>query len=143
MSGSDGDGCSDSAGDSAIYRRYYEVASGNAVRQLEQETVGTDWGGNGYTTVAQVDELIEVLALRPEVQYVDLGSGAGWPGLFVAARSGCDVVLTDLTVAGMEAARQRADQRSVANAQVVVAASERVPFADSSFDAVSHADLLC
>ena len=125
------------------YGSYYEVASGEAVRELERAAVGTDWGGNGYTSVQQVDELIDVLALAPGVKYSDLGSGGGWPGLFVVSKSSCEAVLTDLTVTGMQAARARAVERSVPDVTFVVAPAERVPFADATFDAVSHSDLLC
>ena len=125
------------------YGSYYEVASGDAVRELERAAVGTDWGGNGYTSVQQVDELIDVLGLAPGVTYADLGSGAGWPGLFVASRSKCEAVLMDITVSGMQAAQARAVERSVSNVTFIVAPGERVPFADDTFDAVSHADLLC
>ena len=31
------------------------------VREIEQRVIGGDWGANGYTTVAQADDLAEQL----------------------------------------------------------------------------------
>ena len=125
------------------YGGYYTVATGEAVRELERVAVGADWGGNGHTTVAQSHELVDALRLGPGSRLADLGSGAGWPGLYLAHLSGCDVVLSDLTPAGMGAARKRAIERGVDRALFVTASATDVPLADASFDAVSHSDLLC
>jgi precorrin-6B methylase 2 len=127
----------------AVYGSYYAVAEGKAIRELERVAVGMDWGGNGYTTVEHVRELIDVLDLGPDKRLADLGSGAGWPGVFVASESGCRVVLSDLAVTGMRAARAHAASHDVDGVQVVSASATEVPFADATFDAVSHSDLLC
>lgn len=127
----------------AVYGDYYSVASGDAIRMLEREAVGTDWGGNGYTTVDHVDELIRVLELGPGKKLADLGAGAGWPGVYIAARSGSDVVISDLAVSGMIAGRERAKERGVETTAEVAASATDVPFADASFDGVTHSDLLC
>ena len=125
-----------------VYGDYYAAASGEAVRRLEEVAIGIDWGGNGYTTRAQAEEMADLLQLRPDATLADLGSGAGWPGIYLASLSGCDVVLSDLTAPGMASARRLARDKQV-RARVAVASAIDNPFASDRFDAVSHSDLLC
>lgn len=119
-----------------------DVLAANLV--VEQEAVGTDYGNNGYTTLDQAERLLHVLELGAADRLLDVGSGAGWPGLYLAARSGCRVVVTDLTVAGMRQARRRVTTDGLTDrAQAVVASARHLPFRPHSFDAMVHTDLLC
>ena len=36
----------------------------DVVREIEQRVIGGDWGANGYTTIAQADDLADRLRLR-------------------------------------------------------------------------------
>ena len=112
-----------------------------AGRLVERRVIGANVGANGYTTLAQADQLVEALDLSPESRLLDLGSGRGWPGLHVAARAGCRVVLTDVPEAAVRAAQRRSaeasDQVSVARASAT-----HLPFAARSFDAICHTDTL-
>jgi cyclopropane fatty-acyl-phospholipid synthase-like methyltransferase len=116
----------------------------NAGLQVEREAVGTDYGNNGFSTVAQADELLRALAIGPGDLLLDVGSGAGWPGLYLAMQSGCRVVVSDLTVPGMRRAGQRATDDGIAGRTTTVVASARhLPFKPDSFDAMVHTDVLC
>ena len=126
-----------------VYGDYYASATGEAIRQLESEALGIDWGGNGYTTRDQAESLAELLQLDADSTLADLGSGAGWPALYLAARSGCHALLSDLAASGMRAAARRAAEQGVERVRVAVASATDPPFADGSVDAVSHTDLLC
>jgi cyclopropane fatty-acyl-phospholipid synthase-like methyltransferase len=46
--------------------------------------------------MAQADTLAGELRLSAGDRLLDLGSGRGWPGLYLAASSGCQVVPSDL-----------------------------------------------
>lgn len=128
----------------ATYDARYQTAILDANRQIEIEAVGSDYGNNGFTTVAQTDLLLDALALRPGDLLLDMGSGAGWPGLYLARRTGCRVVVSDLTVPGMRQGTQRAaaDGQSE-RARAVVASARHLPFRPDSFDAMVHTDVLC
>jgi 16S rRNA G1207 methylase RsmC len=123
--------------------RYAEDRT-DVVRQIEQAVIGADWGVNGYTTVRQADLLADVLRLRPGGRLLDLGSGCGWPGLYLSARSGCETVLSDVPIDGLRRALARADTEHVVDRVAAVVSSARaLPFRPGSFDAVVHTDVLC
>jgi cyclopropane fatty-acyl-phospholipid synthase-like methyltransferase len=103
-----------------------------------------DWGANGYTTLAQADVLGRQLGLRPGIQLLDLGAGRGWPGLYLAAATGCQVVLADMPIEGLQAAAARAQREKLAaRAAPVAASARRLPFTSDAFDAIVHTDVLC
>ena len=123
--------------------RYSEERT-DVVRQIEWAVIGADFGANGYTTVRQADLLAELLQLRPGMRLLDLGAGRGWPGLYLAARSGCQTVLSDVPVEGLREALARADSEGLAGRVAAAASSARgLPFRAGSFDAVVHTDVLC
>lgn len=122
----------------------FTAARTDAVVDVEREVLGADYGGNGYTTRAQADLLADRLQLGPGRRLLDVGAGCGWPGLYLAATTGCDVVVTDLTVEGMRAARGRAHADGLPDRVSTVAASARhLPFRPECFDAIVHTDVLC
>ena len=126
------------------FRERYDEARTEVVEQIERCVIGGDWGANGYTTVAQADTLGDALALAPGVRLLDLGAGRGWPGLYLAVRTGCDAVLTDVPVEGLRHALARARSAAVGERVATVAASARaLPFRPATFEAIVHTDVLC
>jgi cyclopropane fatty-acyl-phospholipid synthase-like methyltransferase len=128
----------------ATYDARYQSAILDGYRQIEIDAVGSDYGNNGFTTVAQTGLLLDALALGRDDHLLDVGSGAGWPGLYLAQRTGCRVVVSDLTVPGMRQATQRAAVDGLSDhARAVVASARHLPFRPDSFDAMVHTDVLC
>jgi len=122
----------------------YRVAPAEVFRRIELAVIGGDWGANGYTTMAQADTLARELGLRPGVRLLDLGAGRGWPGLYLAAGTGCQVVLADVPIEGLRSAAARAEREALAaRAAPVGASARRPPFTAAAFDAVVHTDVLC
>ena len=125
-----------------LYDARHSLAGADASLVVEAEAVGTDYGNAGFTTKAQADLIAELLDLRSGERLLDVGSGAGWPGLYLARRSGCRVVVSDLSPAGMVQARRRAIADGT-SADTVVASARQLPFRPEQFDAIVHTDLLC
>jgi hypothetical protein len=92
----------------ALFQQRYGNRPSPTARQIEQRVIGGDWGANGFTTMAQADTLADGLGLSSGDRLLDLGSGRGWPGLYLAARTGCRVVLADLPLEGLRVAADRA-----------------------------------
>jgi SAM-dependent methyltransferase len=126
------------------FRERYGRPSSDATRDLERAVIGGDFGANGYTTLAQAGLIADRLRLQDGDRLLDVGSGRGWPGLYLAKLTGCAVVLSDLPEEGLRIARGRAVLEGIAErSAAVLASARRLPFADGSFDAIVHTDVLC
>lgn len=122
----------------------YAALSAEAAIEAELEVLGTDYRANGYSTRAQVDEIGDRLGLMAGEHLLDLGSGCGYPGLYLAQRHGCSVATVDPVTNGVVTAAARAssdhlDDRHLA----VIAAGAALPFRSASFDAIVHVDVMC
>ena len=91
-----------------FFAERYRVPPAEVSRRVELAIIGADWGANGYTTTAQADLLGRELGLRPGTRLLDLGAGRGWPGLYLAATTGCQLVLSDVPIEALQAAAARA-----------------------------------
>jgi cyclopropane fatty-acyl-phospholipid synthase-like methyltransferase len=78
------------------------------------------------------------------VRLLDTGTGQGWPGLYLAASTGCDVVLSDLPVDGLRTALDRATAEGLAaRVHAVASSAAQLPLRPGSVDAVVSSDVLC
>ncbi|MBT5195372.1 MAG: methyltransferase domain-containing protein [Rhodospirillaceae bacterium] len=122
----------------------YERHQSPVMHRVERRVWGCDYGGTSWTTRDEADRIAGLLELRPGLRILDLGSGSGWPALYWAAATGCDAVLTDLPLTGLRiAAARAASDRPPGNCWFSVADGTALPFADDSFEAISHSDVLC
>ena len=122
----------------------YERSRLPAVRELERNVLGCDYGGTSWTTRAQADHIAESLTLHPGVQLLEIGAGSGWPGLFLGSLTGCDVTLLDIPLNALKQAAERAVEDQISERiRVVVGSGAALPFESASFDRVSHSDVLC
>lgn len=128
----------------ARFSEAYSTPGSAAAARVEQAAIGAVWGANGYTTVAQADELGRRLELSAGRRLLDVGTGRGWPGIYLAEQTGCSVVGADMPLDGLRAAIGRARSDGLADTAAVVAASAAaLPFRPRSFDAVLSTDVLC
>jgi len=122
----------------------YVRAQSPVMLSIERSVCGCDYGGTSWTIRAEAQQIVALLRLQPSMRLLDVGAGSGWPGLYMAKTSGCDVVLVDLPLAGLRVAAERAGKdRMPGMFGAVVADAAILPFPGGSFDAVSHSDLLC
>ena len=133
----------DGSGDlgSGFNERYRLVAE-PAMRRAEIRVIGSDYGATSYTTRAQADRLAGLLELGRRKLLLDVGSGTGWPGIYVARSTGCRVVLTDFPLEGLRIAARRMQDEGVEGG-VVAAFGDSLPLRDHAFDAATSSDVLC
>ncbi len=122
----------------------YEFVGSPVMQELERSVLGCDYGATSWTTCLEAERIAGLLDLRPMIRLLDIGAGSGWPALYLATISGCDVTLSDIPMSGLRAAVARASLDGLgARCQAVAADGANLPFADASFDALSHSDVLC
>ena len=132
------------AGAACNFARDYEIAQEPLMREIERCVRGSDYGATSWTTREQAEQAAARLGLVRDLRLLELGAGSGWPALFLATLSGCDVVLTDLPLSGLRIARERAARDGVdSRCSVLAADGAALPFADHLFDRIHHADVLC
>jgi SAM-dependent methyltransferase len=122
----------------------YRISQSPAMRSVERGVCGCDYGATSWTTRREADQICGLLALRPGMRLLDVGAGAGWPGLYLSKISGCDIALVDLPLAGLliAAERRRLDP-TPGECWIAAADGAHLPFRDGAFDAISHSDALC
>lgn len=124
--------------------RERELAHAPVRLEIERRVCGGDYGATSWTTVGEARRVAGLLRLGPGKLLLDIGAGSGWPGLYLAATTGCDVVLTNIPFYGLRAALARAAADDLSGTcRVAVADGAALPFTSGGFDAVSHSDVLC
>ncbi len=122
----------------------YEQLIHPDMRALERDVLGCDYGGTSWTTKLQADAIAGTLGLREGVKLLEIGAGTGWPGIYTAGLSGCDVTFLDLPLNALRYATERAFDEGLADSSQAVAASgAALPFISASFEAICHSDVLC
>ena len=93
--------------------------------------------------MAEAKQVAGMLGVGPGDRLLEVGAGSGWPALYVAQETGCDLVMSDIPHLGLGAALARAASDGLAGAYCAAADGGKLPFADASFAAISHSDVLC
>jgi cyclopropane fatty-acyl-phospholipid synthase-like methyltransferase len=136
-----------SAKEAALLERFeasHERMRSPVMTAIERRVCGCDYGGSSWTTRSQVEQMSRQLGLRTGVQLLELGAGSGWPGLYFAKTTGCQVALVDVPFSGLRIAAERAATEDIGErVRIIAADASLLPFANASFDAISHCDLLC
>lgn len=123
---------------------YYSRLESGIEQQVDQSVCGCDFYGSSWMNATEAMELAALMKLSTSTRLLDIGSGAGWPALYQSQKTGCSVTLTDLSRPGLKAACMKAIEKGLDDrCQTVHAGAESLPFADDSFEAIGHADVLC
>ena len=126
------------------FSEQYERAQTGVMLEIERSVCGCDYGGTSWTTLPEARRVGELLGLASGQRLLDLGAGSGWPGLYLARTTGCDVALVDVPLAGLRIAARRAALDGLDGAcWIALADGAALPFRSGWFDAISHSDVLC
>jgi cyclopropane fatty-acyl-phospholipid synthase-like methyltransferase len=112
--------------------------------QIRCEAFGKDIGQNSWLTSDEQDTFLKWLDLSPGETLLDVACGAGGPALRIAAATGCSIVGIDVHEQAVTTARSLATQRGLAERAEFrsIDADRALPFADSSFDAITCIDAI-
>ena len=86
----------------------YPLTQAPIMREIERSVCGCDYGGTSWTTRREAEQVGALLGLAPGRRLLEVGAGSGWPGLYLARTTGCDVTLVDMPLAGLRIAARRA-----------------------------------
>jgi ubiquinone/menaquinone biosynthesis C-methylase UbiE len=117
---------------------------GTDLGRIASSVLDCDYEATSCTTRNEADRVAQFLNLNPGTHLLEIGSGAGWPGLYLAKTSGCDITLIDRAPEdiGRLTARAHTDQLT-GSWRAEVGDAAQLPYDAGSFDAISHSDVLC
>lgn len=122
----------------------YKQAQTPVILDLERAVCGCDYGGTSWTTRAEAEQMGRLMELTGGRRLLEVGAGSGWPALYLAGQTGCDVTLADVPYEGLRIAADRTAREPVdGHISLAVADGALLPFKADLFDAVSHSDVLC
>jgi len=126
------------------FAREYEMSQNDLLLDIERAVCGCAYGGTSWTTRQEAERVGELLGLQTGMRLLDVGAGAGWPGLYLARISGCHVTLADVPLEGLRIASARASAEQLAGeCWAIVADAAALPLQEAAFDAIGHSDVLC
>lgn len=121
--------------------KYGKGQSPTALR-VERMVLGHEVGLGGYTTVEQAGHLCDRMNVTAGARVLDLGTGRGWPGAFLAKCMRSRMVFSDLPAGAVREAILRFGKADADAGVAGVAADGRaMPFRSEVFDAIVHADV--
>ena len=128
-----------------LYDNVYGDFTSDAERAVRAETYGEDLGQSSWTTADEWLGFAQQLGIGDGSMVLEVGSGSGGPAVYLAEKLGCTVTGVDINAHGVRNASELAARRGVSARATfrAVDASEPLPFADASFDAIISNDAMC
>jgi SAM-dependent methyltransferase len=128
-----------------LYDHAYGDFAGDAEAAVRRETYGEDLGQTSWLTAPEWLGFADQLGIHAGCDVLEVGSGSGGPGVYLALQRGCRLTGVDLNERGVRNASALAESRGVADRVrfQVVDASQPLPFDDGCFDAVISNDAMC
>jgi SAM-dependent methyltransferase len=128
-----------------LYDNVYADFASDAERAVRQATYGEDLGQSSWMTAREWLEFADQLGVGQGTDVLEVGSGSGGPAVYLADQRSCRVIGVDLNEHGVLNGRALAESRGVSErvSFETADASQPLPFADESFDAILSNDAMC
>ncbi|HEX4770802.1 MAG TPA: class I SAM-dependent methyltransferase [Bryobacteraceae bacterium] len=113
--------------------------------EIRKETYGEDLGQTSWVTAEESSEIPRLLEIDAACQVLEIGCGSGRYALRVAEQTGCHIIGLDVNPHGIRNANEIARQENLDSLVTFEEcdASRKLPFEDSTFDAIFSNDVLC
>lgn len=128
--------------------RHYDANYNNyqteLYEQIRRDAFGEDIGQNSWLTSEEHDKFISWLNLNQGKILLEVACGTGGPTLRIAEKTGCSVLGIDVHEQAIRTANSLTAQRSLKERAEfrIVDASAKLPFPDTSFDAIICIDAI-
>jgi SAM-dependent methyltransferase len=131
-------------GDVDLYDTHYANLAAAAQIDVRRETYDEDLGQSSWITLAEAREWFRQLQLDADSRVLEVGCGSGGITRRLAVETGASAVGVDINPHGIEAATASALREGLSSRITfqVVDAARRLPFADTSFDAIFSNDAI-
>lgn len=128
-----------------LYNSAYSHYEADVYRQVRVATYGEDLGQTSWVTNEESREIPRILGLTASSYVLEIGCGSGRYALQIAQTVGCRVLGIDINEDGIRNGNALAHSRNLGDRVRFERcdASQRLPWPDSSFDAVFANDVLC
>ena len=128
-----------------LYDNVYADFASAAEAAVRRETYGEDIGQSSWLTADEWLHFADQLQIDAGADVLEVGSGSGGPGVYLARSYGCRLTGIDINEHGVRNATTLAGTHGVADRVEfrAVDASLPLPFPDSRFDAVLSNDAMC
>jgi 2-polyprenyl-3-methyl-5-hydroxy-6-metoxy-1,4-benzoquinol methylase len=126
------------------YDANYSNFQTSLYEQIRRDAFGTDIGQNSWLTAIEHDTFQNWLNLSPGKNLLDVACGAGGPALCFAATTGATVIGVDVHEQAIATGNTLAAKRGLSKVAKfrVADATQRLPFSDSTFDAITCIDAI-
>jgi ubiquinone/menaquinone biosynthesis C-methylase UbiE len=133
------------AGQVDLYNNAYGDFGSDVEAAVRRETYGEDLGQTSWMTASEWLAFADLLRITQSSEVLEVGSGSGGPAVYLALVRGCRITGVDVNEHGVRNAARLAEGRGIAERTQFRAldASQPLPFADASFDAVVANDAIC
>lgn len=124
-----------------LFYNTYGHFSERVLAEIRKDTYGEDIGQNSWITTEEYDTFFSWLVLSPNEQLLEIACGSGGPALYLAGKFKCHITGLDINEAGVKTANQQALASQLPHVSFQLAdVTQRLPFADATFDAVMCMD---
>jgi ubiquinone/menaquinone biosynthesis C-methylase UbiE len=128
-----------------LYDSAYSHYAADVYREVRIATYGEDLGQTSWVTNEESREIPRILRLTPACRVLEIGCGSGRYALQLAETFGCSVIGVDINELGIRNGNDLARVRNLSDRVTFehCDVSQKLLFADASFDAAFANDVMC